>query len=217
MQTVQRGINLLLFLFLINISTSSGQEKLCKEFKKLSCPEKKWVLLHPFVAKKTFRLTQDARNAAKEMAKDTSLDGDENGGQVDAFRHAYWMALLAQNICWRKARWLGKAHEKGDYINIKIGRLEDGALPDSVAGAMDLFNNKTGIETGKANKKIPQTVLKTMVRDSVLAGKMRVIKKNANGDYLSCDGNIFDMKQYLHQWNIPKCLVNSSYRSRNGK
>src|SRR4051812_15084088 len=113
MQIVQRGFYLLLFLLLISASAATAQEKLCKEFKKLSCPEKKWVLFHPFVAKKTFVFTQQARDASKEMIKDASLDGDENGGQVDAFRHAYWMALLSQNICWRKARWLGYAHEKG--------------------------------------------------------------------------------------------------------
>src|SRR5258705_12173330 len=82
------------------------------EFKKLSCAEKHWVFFHPFIAKKAFRLTQQARAASKEMLRSPLLDGDFNGGQVDAFRHAYWMALLTQHMCWRKARWLGKAHEK---------------------------------------------------------------------------------------------------------
>src|SRR5437868_602487 len=93
------------------LQQSEAQVNYKTEFRKLSCPEKRWVFFHLFIAKKAFKLTQQARATSKEMAKNPLTDGDENGGQVDAFRHAYWMALLSQNICWRKARGLGKAHE----------------------------------------------------------------------------------------------------------
>jgi hypothetical protein len=199
-------------VFFISISTANAQIHFSKEFKKLSCPEKRWVIFHPFIAKKSFRLTQQARAAAKEMTKDPLLDGDENGGQVDAFRHAYWMALLSQHICWRKARCLGRAHEKGNYREFKKHQLEEGMLPDSAAGAMDLFNNKVGIEIGRAAKKLPEEELKKAVRDSVLFGKMQMIRKNKNGEPVDCDGIKIDPQKYPHQWNIPKCLVKSDDR-----
>jgi hypothetical protein len=208
-----------IFLFIVFSSAclmlscfhSEAQINYKNEWKNLSRPEKCWVYFHPFIAKKTFRLTQKARAASKEMKADARLDADENGGKVDAFRHAYWMALLSQNICWRKARWLGKAHEKGNYLDFKKHKTEEGVLPDSASGAMDLYNNKIGIAIGRSGKKIPEDELKAIVRDSVLTGKMKIVLKNKNGDPLDCSGNKIDPEKYRHTWNIPKCLVSSNY------
>src|SRR5438045_3039471 len=101
---VPAGILLLsvTFCFLFSFGQLNAQTNYREGFHRLSRPEKWWVIFHPFIDKKTFRLTQDARSAAGEIVKEQLLDGDENGGQVDAFRHAYWMALLSQHICWRK-------------------------------------------------------------------------------------------------------------------
>jgi hypothetical protein len=200
------------FCLLLLFQSSKAQTNYREGFRQLSCPEKWWVVFHPFIAKKTFRLTQEARDAAKKIVANQLLDGDENGGQVDAFRHAYWMALLSQHICWRKARWLGNAHEKGNYIDFKKHRLEEGILPDSASGAMDLFNNKTGIEIGRANKKLIAEDLQKAVRDSILSGKMKVIYKNRNGEALDCDSKLIDLQKYRGKWNIPKCLMSSNYR-----
>lgn len=200
-----------LLIIIFHLPTAA-QINYCKEFHRLSCPEKRWVLFHPFVAKKTFRLSLKAREAANQLLKDSLLDKDANGGQIDAWRHAYWMALLSQHICWRKAWRLGKAHEKGNFIEFKKRKTEEGALPDSISGAMDLFNNKIGIDIGRSNKKLPEEELKKAVRDSVLAGRMLVIRKNEKGEALDCEGNKIDLLKYNHQWNIPKCLVKSDYR-----
>jgi hypothetical protein len=197
----------------MNPQTSSAQN-FKGAFKNLSCPEKRWVIFHPFIAKKTYRLTLQARETSKEMLKDSLLDSDENGGQVDAFRHSYWMALLAKNICWRKALRLGKAHEKGNYLDWKKNKLEEGALPDSASGAMDLFNNKVGVDIGRKSKIISDDELKKIIRSEILSGDMMVIKKNANGKSLDCDGNIIDEQKYFYTWNIPKCLLRSGYHTK---
>ena len=206
-------ISLSFSLFFSN-SNCYAQINYNNEFRQLSCPEKRWVLFHPFIAKKSFRLTQEARTSSKEMAKSSLLDGDENGGQVDAFRHAYWMALLSQNICWRKARSLGKAHEKGNYRDFKKHRMEEEVLPDSASGAMDLFNNEAGIVLGRANKKISEEELINVVRDAVISGKMKIIRKEKNGVLLDCEGNPIHIEDYRHQWNIPKCLVDSDFKNQ---
>jgi len=205
-----RPVGCCLIAFLLISFHNSAQPALKESFRKLSCPEKRWVIFHPFIARKSYRLTQAARAAAKEMLADSLLDKDENGGQIDAFRHAYWMALLSQNICWRKARRLGIAHEKGNYRQFKKGVTEEGMLPDSVAGVMDLYNNQRGIEIGKNKIKVTVEELRTQVRDSILAGKMLVIKKNGTGDPLNCNGDKIDLQQYRQVWGIPKCLVPSS-------
>ncbi|MCX6291660.1 MAG: hypothetical protein NT126_07835 [Bacteroidetes bacterium] len=210
------GENPFLFVFAPFISCfvlfgvpANAQKHYGKIFRQLSCPEKRWVIFHPFVAKKAYRLTQQARTAAKEMVTNHLLDDDENGGQADAFRHSYWMALLSQHICWRKAMRLGKAHEKGNYLDFKKNRMEEGSLPDSVSGAMDLYNNEIGIAISRRNHGFNEKDLIQAVRDSILAGKMIVIRKNKKGEPLDCEGRIIELKKYQHQWNIPKCLVHS--------
>ena len=111
-----RCMTLKLFLFLPLLSfAQSGSEV----FSKLSRPEKCWVVFHPFIAKKAYIISLEARNISRTLEKDSTLDHDADGGRVDAFRHAYWMARLAQEIGWRKARKLGNAHERGNY---QIGR-----------------------------------------------------------------------------------------------
>jgi hypothetical protein len=195
---------------LIIFAQPSVAQQSPEDFSKPSCPEKWWAITHPFVACKAYKLTVKAREASRKMADDSLLDHDANGGQVDAFRHAYWMALLSQNISPRKAKKLGVAHEKGDYKAFKKYRMEEGLLPDSMASVMDLCNNDSGIATGTANKELAENELKTLVKQKVLAGEMKILKKDKDKNYLTCDGAVIDPKKYLHQWNIPKCLVNSN-------
>ena len=47
-----------------------------------------------------------------------------------------------------KAYRLGKAHEKGNYLDYKKHRLEEGSIPDKISSDMDLCNNLKGIEIG---------------------------------------------------------------------
>jgi hypothetical protein len=179
-------------------------------FRKLSCPEKRWVMLHPFIAKKAFRITVEARVASKEMETDTLLDQDVDGGQVDAFRHAFWMARLSQEICWRKAKRLGKAHERGNYIDFKKHRSGEETFSDSIAGAMDSFNNGVGINFGRANKKLTADETRKAIVQKILQGEMKIVLKDGKGNFLDCDHHPIDMKKYLRTWNIPRCLVNSN-------
>lgn len=176
---------------------------------KLSRPEKCWVITHPFVAKKAWHYTRLARIVTDSVQKYPVLDGDANGGQVDAFRHAYWMALLTQNLNWRKAFSLGKAHEKGNYLDYKKHRTEDGTLPDKVAGDMDLWNNNTGINIGKEYNHISSDSLKTIVIDYILQGKMKIIRKNQNGQFLDAHFQIITSDSLKGKWENTKVLDSS--------
>lgn len=138
------------------------------------------------------------------------LDQKENGGQADAFRHSYWMALLSQKIKPKKALKLGKAHEKGNYISFTKGGYEDGSPPDSMASVMDLYNNKVGIEIGRLNKKMGEEELKQLVVKSILQGEMRILKMDAQGNFQDCSGKKIEPVSYKGKWNIPKCLVGSA-------
>ncbi len=167
---------------------SLGQEdKPTTRMGKVSRPEKCWAISHPFIVKKTFRLTKEALQVADSILVADVLKGSLSGDQPDAFKHAYWMALLSQNISARKAYKLGKAHEKGNYLVYKKAKRK--GLSDShniLASEMDLWNNKMGSEIGSNNKDIPSYQLQQIVIDSILAGAMRIIINNSleGGDVL---------------------------------
>jgi len=197
---------ILLCLFILPVQAA---DKPLSAFKKLSCPEKKWVLFHPFVARKAFKASQTAREKSDELAKSDELDRDANGGQVDAFRHSFWMALMSQKMCPAKAIRLGKAHEKGDYIRFKKKQLEDTALPDSVSSVMDLYNNKVGAKTGCENPQLTENELSKLLILKVKAGEMKIIRKDSKGNALDCDRNPIPVERYTGKWGIPKCLIPS--------
>jgi hypothetical protein len=184
------------------------------KFRKLSRPEKWWTITHVFVAKKALKITQGVLKVTDSIANIKTLDGDRNGGQVDAFRHAYWMASLAQGIGWRKALKLGRAHEKGNYIDFKKHRLEDGSHPDKASREMDLFNNKTGMEIGKGNIDVFGIDLQILVIDAIVGGVMKIIKKDSLGNFLDEKNNIIPEDSLKGKWDNGKCLVDSNWKSK---
>ncbi|HQH19879.1 MAG TPA: hypothetical protein PKZ43_10015 [Bacteroidales bacterium] len=205
-----RILKLILLGLFLNISCIQSQtNSVSEKFRELSRPEKCWVFKHPFVAKKTWLITQKVIAVCDSIANVNTLDRDKNGGQVDAFRHAYWMATLAQQIGWRKALKLGRAHEKANYIDYKKHRLEDGAHPDKASGDMDLYNNKIGIKIGKENKNISEVELQVLVIDAIIGGQMKIIKKDSLGNFLDEKNNIIPTDSLKGKWDNGKCLVSS--------
>lgn len=178
------------------------------QFKKLSCAEKRWVVFHPFVAKKALQLSLETRTVTAEVKQQQILKGTGNGDQLDAFRHTYWMARLAQEIHWRKAKRLGKAHEKENYRQFKKGKLEDDVLPDKISAEMDLFNNEVGLNLGKINRK--QELEKEVIK-LVKEGKCKIIKTDANGNFLDEQNNIIPAEELKGKWGNRKFLVGSDY------
>ncbi|MBP6335138.1 MAG: hypothetical protein KA444_06660 [Bacteroidia bacterium] len=196
-------------LLLICIQGYSQKNRL-KAFCKLSKPEKCWILTHPLIANKAWKITQHVRLTTASLAKDSTLDGEIDGGQLDAFRHTYWMACLSQRMKWKKALRLGNAHEKGNYDMYKENKLEEHSLPDSIASVMDHFNNNLGSEIGRKNREVSQDSIRIMVIQAILNGEARIFSRNEKGEFLDCEGRILNMQQFSGFWNIPKCLVPSN-------
>ncbi len=210
----------ILFLFFFNANngisaqnTNSKKNKL-QQFIMLSMPEKCWVIFHPFIAKKAWEITKTAQSTSKALMQDTVLNADPNGGQIDAFRHAFWMALLSQQIKKKKALALGIAHEKGNYKDFLKNRLEDGSVPDKKASEMDIWNNKAGADIGALNKNLSNDQIQSIVIDSILMGRMKILKKDGSGNYLCKDNKIITKERIKGQWETPKVLVpsNSPYQ-----
>lgn len=199
----------IIFLLLI-VNLNSFSQGIISKFFKLSRPEKCWVMIHPFSAIKIMKYAEEARIVTDSLKNDPMLDGNLNGGQLDAFRHAYWMALISQKYRAPRARRLGEKHEKGNYLDYKKGRLEDGALPDSVACEMDLRNNDVGIRIGSQNKDASRKELIEIIKKEILLGNLWIIKTDPKGNFLSGDGNILQADDYKGKWINKRCLVSSN-------
>lgn len=198
------------FLLFFSISISMSAQSDLKNFFKLSAPIKTWVIFHPFKAKKSLRISNEANIVSDSIRKTNLLDGDASGGQVDAFRHAYWLARLKQELGKRAARSLGKAHEKDNYITYKKSKLEDGVVPDKISSEMDLNNNDEGLKLTEKKSKISRKNLILKIVNAIKDGKMKIIKKDRKGNFLTCDGKVISKEDLTGKWENEKCLVASN-------
>ncbi|WP_132791479.1 DUF6973 domain-containing protein [Tenacibaculum skagerrakense] len=211
MNKTKKRLSIFLLFFFMMITNCFGQSNYAK-FKKLSTPKKWWVALHPFKAKKAYLISIEVNRISDSIKKTKLLDGDHAGGQVDAFRHAYWMARLKEEIGASAARSLGKAHEKENYLMYKKRKLEEGLVPDEISSEMDLFNNEVGLSLTSKGNKTPREGLIYRVINAILAGEMKVIKKDEKGSFLTCDGNKITAESLKGKWKNNKCLVPSNYK-----
>lgn len=180
-----------------------------RAFFKLKRPEKCWVLLHPFKAPPAFRITQHVQSVCDELPYDSILDCDTDGGTRDAFKHAFWMVSLCQQMHWKKAISLGKAHEASNKINFKRRQPEDGALPDSANSLMDMLNNQQGIKLYRQNPDLSELQSIDLIKAGISAGKFWILAKTKDGHFLDCNENIIPDSVSGRVWNAPKCLVPS--------
>ena len=197
---------LLIFFMSVHINAQSN----FKIFLKSSCPIKTWVVFHPFKAKKALEISLETNKVADSISKTSLLDGDTAGGQVDAFRHAFWMARLHQKIGERAARSLGIAHEKENYVTFKKNNLEDGVVPDEIASEMDLYNNEEGLKLIRKGSKVSKKGLIYRIINAIHKGKMKIIKKDQKGNFLTCEGEIIPSKELNGKWKNNKCLITSN-------
>jgi len=201
-------------LLLLSSSMSFAQQtSLTSSFKKLSRPEKWWVIFHPFVAKKAFSITQNTLQLTDSLRNTGTLGHHASGGQLDAYKHTMWMASLTQDIKWRKIKRLGIAHEKGNYLTFKKRKRKDQPTShDLKASEMDLWNNEVGIRIGLENPEAKQSEIENLVIESILSGEARVLKMDAKGNFLDCNNNVIPADSLNGIWETDKCLVPSDYR-----
>jgi len=171
---------------------------------KVSSQEFWWAMGHPFIAAKAMRLSKYAIYVTDSLEK-TGVLKDRSGGQLDAFKHAYWMALLSQQMKVKKARKLGLAHEKFNYKQYKKGK----GGGDKAASDMDLWNNEVGLRIGSSHKDISKTELANLIVEAVKKGEMRIIKKNKEGKSLDSEGQLIDNSS-LKTWLNKRYLVPSN-------
>ncbi|WP_157359416.1 DUF6973 domain-containing protein [Wenyingzhuangia fucanilytica] len=207
----QTTLKCLLFLFfgmgILNQSFSQSY----KGYKKLSSHEKCWVFFHPFKAKRAYRVSKEVERSIDSILNIGVMGNHHVGNQLDAFKHAFWMWSLAEEIGWRSARSLGIEHEKGNYEFFKEHKLEDGVLPDKISCEMDLHNNSVGLALYKEHKKekLSRSERMELVRKAVIEGRMKMIYQTKNQQYIDSTGQIIPKEEHYGLWENRKCLVPS--------
>lgn len=194
---------LVLLLLLLMVNKNAFAQK-------TSCPEKWWVIAHPFIAIKVFKITKQVLVDLDSVKKEKTIGEDLSGGALDAYKHSYWMASLTNKVNSKRALKLGIAHEKGNKIQFKKRQLEDCVLPDSISSVMDLHNNIAGAAVIKEKQNYSKKEIQQLILNLLNEGKLIVIKKDVSGNYLTCDDTIINMQVWKGKWDIPKCLVLSN-------
>ncbi len=171
---------------------------------KVSRQEIVWAIGHPFIAVKAKRLSKRALLVTDSLEKACVLK-DRSGGQLDAFKHAFWMALLSQQVKVKKAKKLGFAHERFNSMQYKKGK----GGGDKAASEMDLWNNNVGARIGNLHKDAAEDTLINLIIEAVKNGEMRIIKKNSKGESLDSEGQLID-NSTLKTWENKRCLLPSN-------
>lgn len=199
-------VPVLLVIFALHLAAAPKD----KPWKQVSRPEKVWSVTHPFKAKKVMKCAQRSRFVTDSLEK-AGVFTDRNGGQLDAFRHAYWTALMINaGLKEKVVRKVGERHEKGNYIDFKKGKLEDSARADSMMCVMDLRNNDSGISIGKKYRDGDHKLsLIEMIMNETGNGNLAIMSKNESGGYLDANGKLIDLTMYGGKWYIPKVIVKS--------
>lgn len=131
------------------------------EIKPLTITEKEAAMLDDLSVweKKAF---QEIHDVSFEEADKRFETDDRNDDHNDAFRHAYWNAIMADEYGNEWAHDYGTAHER---------------IPGNNAAreAMDLYNNEVGRQITEANPDASREELADLVEQAVRDGRMVVV------------------------------------------
>ncbi|MBR4272737.1 MAG: hypothetical protein IKQ30_07860 [Bacteroidales bacterium] len=194
----------------VTFTHSDAYAQFLESYKKLSIPEQQWVKRHPFAAFRTHKIADSVKTECQTRLNDADLDGDLNGGMVDAFKHTLWMALTAQKIGYEKALKLGQAHEDGNRLEYESDPTRARTPQDSIASRMDMLNNVVGARIGDSNPDASQKKIIELVKQAVMEGKCWKIKKKDKNIYIDADGKEIAIHDYDNNWAIPKVLIPSN-------
>lgn len=182
------------------------------QFFELSKFEKSWTIKHLKYASKANFYTEIAKLVTDSLIKNNVLDQDLSGGQIDAFRHAFWMANMVLNgVPPEVALELGEVHEKSNVYEYKARSTNNLSMLDASSCYMDLFNNIKGVELALGlPKTTTQNELIHLLLNRVSLGDFAIIYKDYLGNMLTCEGQILTIEAQSNSWYNGKCIVPSN-------
>ncbi|RLD76262.1 MAG: hypothetical protein DRJ07_16630, partial [Bacteroidetes bacterium] len=75
---------------------------------------------------------------------------------------------------------------------------------------MDLYNNNVGVKIVKKYPDQSKFEIILTVIDEVKSGSMKILKKDCQGNFLTCAGEIIPKDVLKGKWENKKCLVDSN-------
>jgi hypothetical protein len=202
-----------LLLLTLTPNQAPAQSKF-KRFTQLPRPVRNWTLGHLWVANRVWNISNRALALTDSMRYSPELDGDFDGGKLDAFRHGIWMALLVQEIPWKKAERLGEAYERGNYLDFKRGKIEDGAFQDAASSSMDLTNNSSGREIGANHRNASEADLIQAVLFGIQVGDFVMILKDNHRNSIRPNGEVIKMDPAAPKWENGRSVVPTNWEGR---
>lgn len=83
-------------------------------------------------------------------------------------------------------------------------------MPDEISTDMDLHNNEEGLKLITKGSTVSKRSLIYRIVNAIYNGKMKIIKKDANGNFLTCNQKIISKESLKGKWKNNKCLVPSN-------
>mgnify|MGYP005993368817 CR=1 FL=1 len=63
-------------------------------------------------------------------------------------------------------------------------------MPDEISSEMDLYNNEQGLQLITKGSKISKKGLIYKIVNAIKKGTFKIIKKDMNGNFLTCEGEV---------------------------
>jgi len=203
---ITKKLSALIFICCFAVNVFAQQSKQNQRIK-LSVTEKLWAISHPQKAIKAYKCANLALKITDSLEKKSILLG-ASGGQLDAFKHVFYMALLYREIGEETAIKLGNMHEQSNYRSFLNGESKH----DKASCDMDLWNNSIGIKIGSQFQDSSNIFLINIIIETVVSGKAKIIKKDKNGNFLDVENKIIKKEEIFGIWDNPKCLVYSNWK-----
>ena len=74
---------------------------------------------------------------------------------------------------------------------------------------MDLYNNEEGLKLIAKGSIVSKNGLIYRIINAIEKGKMKIIKKDKEGNFLRCNGEVINTEELKGKWGNDKCLISS--------
>jgi RHS repeat-associated protein len=155
----------------VNLIDSNGLYAI-QAYRAINKWEKGFMFLHPKATYNFYKAEEKASAATKRFYKDT---WKSDGNSANAFKHAYWNALMVKANGYDLAYDYATAHEKGQHTELQ---------KVAVAMAMDIYNNEIGRRIAIRNPKASDEELAKLIYAAVKRGEMKVMAVDKKGNYI---------------------------------
>lgn len=148
----------------VSVCSETDYGELLDEFLNLTAEERRLSILHPIYAYQLISVKEAAYNKAHEF-----YTSNAHQNSHDAFRHAYWNALMLRLMGYNLAKEFADAHESEPDLSDKNYEIDV---------EMDLYNNEVGRQLALEYPNLSDEELAYKIVSKVSFGYMKIFSSN---------------------------------------